>query len=200
MQGPPSHQAPAPAPRPRRDPRAGRDRGGGSGGHSTSMARGGGHHVPSSTRRRARGHTVSTDIRVHTALRPAHAHTCPHTRPPAGGHQPCSQSPAPLPHKCTRGAHVFTGTHARRRHPQASAHPRVRILARARVHKSLTPAYAFHAFRRGRDQGRRRGSAVLMATAGVRPEPCVPSLTAGKHHTNARIQNTHSRTRLWAST
>lgn len=203
VQGPPSHQAPAPAP----PAPAGTLGQAGTGGAQHQQGTGGGHHVPSSTRRRARGHTASTDIRVHTPLAPAHAHMCPYTLPAADRNQPCSQSPAPLPHKCTHAPACSRGhTHPCRRHQQASAQPHIPC---ARGHESLTQAHTLHTFPCGHNQGRGPAglprSAVPMAAAGVRPERCVPRRRAWqtlrqrphiKHTlTHARLSATIHRTR-----
>lgn len=196
MQGPPSHQAPAPAPRPRRDPRAGKDGGGWGWGAQHQHGTGGRPPCPKQH--------MQAPTRTHRFQGHSRAHspgTCTRSHVPTHTPQQAATALLTEPGTAATQMRVHGDTHVRRRHPQASAHPHVRILARARVHKSLTPAHAFHAFRRGRDQGRRRGSAVLMATAGVRPERCVPSLTARQaSHQCPHIEHALTHRRLWANT
>jgi len=132
---------------------------------------------------------------------------CPYTLPAADRNQPCSQSPAPLPHKCTHAPACSRGhTHPCRRHQQASAQPHIPC---ARGHESLTQAHTLHTFPCGHNQGRGPAglprSAVPMAAAGVRPERCVPRRRAWqtlrqrphiKHTlTHARLSATIHRTR-----
>lgn len=129
VQGPPSHQAPLP---PSLAP-AGTLTQAGTGRHSTSGARGGGQHVPSSTHESMHRHTISTDIRVHTPLGPALAHTCPHMLPSAGRCQPAHRawpSCQQMHHLCTwlrwdKGTHIYASLRGRvlshtRRHCLAS--------------------------------------------------------------------------------
>lgn len=161
VQGPPSHQAPAPAPPAPTGTLSRRGRGG-----TAPAGHGGAASMFLAARTSVHRHTISTDIRVHTPLGPAHAHTCPYTLPPAGRRQPCSQSLAQLPRKCSTRAYVFTGTNAHTHRPSLDA-------MYSRTHEdtaSEPPARTFHTFPSGHNQG--RGSAGLPRSAGCpRPEP-----------------------------
>lgn len=132
---------------------------------------------------------------LHTLTR-AQTH-CPQQTGTSPAHRARHHYHTNVPHAsaCSRGH-----THPCRRHPHASAHPHIPC---AHVHKSLTPAHTFHAFPCGHNQGRGPagllGSAVPMATASVRPERCVPSLTAWQTlHQCPPMKHTLTHVRLWA--